>query len=193
MEPFEVYKLYLALKLHFTSKKYDITKTNGAVRANYESFLKRKDLVSIHKIAREYKRSDVIELLVSNFILDNCANIYDKSFAENHTKWLTRRKRLLYTLDTDLDNILFRMEKDGIESALEGQHPLIFRMYMGGDIKLESLVIIEKLYPFIRDYETDFVLEDLCMLIHKYNPFVRVDKEIVKQKFSDKILKCLNH
>ena len=32
MEPFEVYKLYLAVKLHFTKKDYDIIKYRGKVR-----------------------------------------------------------------------------------------------------------------------------------------------------------------
>jgi hypothetical protein len=41
MEPFEVFKVYLALKLHFTTKAYDITQTKGAVRAKKETL---KDL-----------------------------------------------------------------------------------------------------------------------------------------------------
>ena len=44
MDPFDVYKLYLALKLHFTTESYDKTKTKGDVRGKKETFLKRKDL-----------------------------------------------------------------------------------------------------------------------------------------------------
>ena len=47
MDPFEVYKLYLALKLHFTTEKYDITKTRGGVKASEKAFLKRKDIISM--------------------------------------------------------------------------------------------------------------------------------------------------
>jgi len=84
------------------------------------------------------------------------------------------------------------MEKEGAKSAMEGNHPLIFRMYMGGDITLESLVIMEKLCPYVEDYENDFILSDVCLLIKKYKPFVRVDKDSVKQRFEGKISKCLN-
>jgi len=105
---------------------------------------------------------------------------------------LTTRKRLLYNLDTDLDNILFRMEKEGAKSAMEGTHPLIFRMYMGGDIKLETLVIMEKIYPFVEDYKNDFVLSDFCLLVQKYKPFVHIDKDNVKQRFAGKFAQCLN-
>ena len=188
MKPFEVYRLYLALKLHFTTPGYDITKTKGAVKANYESFLRRKDLTSIRKLARDYKRSEVIELLVSNFIVDECANIFDSQFTANYKKWLTTQQRMLYNFNTDLDNILFRMEKDQVKSAMnEGTHPLIFRMYMGRDVNLETLVMLEKLRPFVSKYKDDFVLESVCLLISKYKPFVRFDKDSVNQKHMEKL------
>ena len=41
-EGFDAYKVYLALRQHFTSV-YDYFKYNGKVRAGVESFLKRKD------------------------------------------------------------------------------------------------------------------------------------------------------
>ena len=43
MNDLDAYRTYLAFKLHFTTDKYDITKTKGAVSASRESFLKRTD------------------------------------------------------------------------------------------------------------------------------------------------------
>lgn len=194
MEPFTVYKLYLALKLHFTTDSYDITKHKGAVRGKKETFLKRKDLTAIRKLARDYKKKEIIDLLVANFVSGNkWGGIFDEFCIENYKKFLTTRKRMLYNLDTDLDNMLFRMERDNIKSVTnEGEHPLIFKMFMGGDIKLETLVIMEKLYPFIEDYTNDFVLEDICRLVRKYKPFVHIDKDEVKQRFAGKFAQCLN-
>ena len=45
MEPFDVYKIYLSLKLHFTTDSYDITKHKYAAKGRKETFLKRKDLM----------------------------------------------------------------------------------------------------------------------------------------------------
>ena len=193
MTAFEVYKLYAALRLHFTDPKYDITVTKGRIGNLRASFEKRKDTQHMFKLAQEYKRADIINILVANFITgDNTANVYTGNFLDNYKNYLTRRKRMLYNLNIDLDNILFRMEKDEIKSCMEGQHPLIFRMYMGGDIQLETLVIMEKLYPFVEDYASDFVLEHICLLVKKYKPFVIINKEEVKQKFEGKISQCLN-
>ena len=190
MEPFEVYKVYLALKLHFTTKSYDITKTKGAVRAKKETFLKRKDLTSIRKMARDFKRSEVIDILVANFVSgDKWGGIFDAGLLETHKKWLTSKQRMLYNFSTDLDNILFRMEKDEVKSAIhEGSHPLIFRMIMGRDINLETVVMLEKLRPFVSEYKDDFVLEDTCLLVSKYKPFVRFDKEKINSQHMEKLI-----
>jgi len=51
MQPFEVYRYYLALRLHFTTDNYDVIKQQGRVRATKNSFLKRKDLLSINRVA----------------------------------------------------------------------------------------------------------------------------------------------
>ena len=193
MTAFEVYKLYAALRLHFTDPKYDITVTKGRIGNLRASFEKRRDTQHMYKLAQEYKRSEIIEILVSNFITGaNTANVYTGNFIENYKNYLTRRKRMLYNLNIDLDNILFRMEKEESKSCLEGTHPLIFRMYMGGDIQLETLVIMEKLYPYVEDYASDFVLEHICLLVKKYKPFVRFDKDNVKQRFAGKFAQCLN-
>jgi hypothetical protein len=193
MTAFEVYKLYAALRLHFTDPKYDITVTKGRIGNLRASFEKRKDTKYMYDLACTYKRSEIIEILVANFVSGNeTANIYTGNFLDNYKNYLTRRKRMLYTLDTDLDNILFRMEKEGSKSAMEGTHPLIFRMYMGGDIQIETLVIMEKLYPYVEDYANDFVLEHICLLVKKYRPFVRFDKDNVKQRFAGKFAQCLN-
>ena len=190
MEPFEVYRLYLALKLHFTTKGYDITKTLGAVTGKKETFLKRKDLTSIRKLARDHKRSEIIDILVANFASgDKWGVVFDSECVETYKKWLTTKQRMLYNFTTDLDNILFRMEKDEVKSAIyDGGHPLIFRMYMGRDINLETLVMLEKMRPFVDKYSDDFVLEDVCLLVSKYKPFVRFDKEKINSQHMEKLI-----
>jgi hypothetical protein len=42
MTEFEVYKMYLALKLHFTTEKYDVIEQKGKVRASKQAFAKRR-------------------------------------------------------------------------------------------------------------------------------------------------------
>ena len=41
---FDVYKTYLAIKLHFQSDSYDYYKYGGKVNAKLDTFTKRKDM-----------------------------------------------------------------------------------------------------------------------------------------------------
>jgi len=65
-EGFNAYKLYLAVKNHFTTS-YDFFKYNGKVNAKEDSFLKRKDKFFFAKLQRKYKDNDLRDLFVSNF------------------------------------------------------------------------------------------------------------------------------
>ena len=54
-EGFDSYQLYLAVKLHFNSKDYDFVQYNGKVKADLNSFIKRKDKYHFGKLSRLYK------------------------------------------------------------------------------------------------------------------------------------------
>jgi hypothetical protein len=82
------------------------------------------------------------------------------------------------------------MEIEESKSAIEEEgHPLIFKMLMSGEINLETVVIMEKLIPFVDKYKDDFVLDELCLLVSKYKPFVRIDKQSVMEKHLNAIQK----
>ena len=68
MDEFSVYKMYIALKLHFTTDGYDITKRNGKVKASRQAFAKRSDLYSIKKISKTYTDEEVANFLIANFV-----------------------------------------------------------------------------------------------------------------------------
>ena len=51
---FDVYKTYLAVKLHFASDTYDYYKYDGKVNAKLDTFTKRKDRYFFHKLSTRY-------------------------------------------------------------------------------------------------------------------------------------------
>lgn len=182
MEPFEVYRLYLALKLHFTTKDYDITKTKGAVRASEKAFLKRKDLLSIRKIARDYTRKEAINFLVANFVSgDRWGGIFDTQSKERYESWKARNTNFAYTFEQDVAKIDYEMEKENIESpffADNGKHPLVFRLYFGQMICLETLSTLDKFYNYVNIDNDDIFLQDISLLVKKYRPFTQISDRI---------------
>lgn len=174
VDPFDVYKIYLALKLHFTTESYDITKYKYAAKGKRETFLKRKDLPVLRKLARDFRRQEIIDILVANFVTgDRWGGMFDVQAMETYKRWKASKERLAYTFEQDLNTIQFEMEKNNIEDATLGeQHPLILRLLLGKLISLETVVILNKGLDFIDDYNDDLILKDTCLLVKKYSPFI---------------------
>ena len=49
---FEVFKLYLAIKLHFTTDTYNYEEYGGKVNCKLETFTKRNDRYFFHKLSK---------------------------------------------------------------------------------------------------------------------------------------------
>lgn len=187
MDEFSVYKMYIALKLHFTTDGYDITKRNGKVKASRQAFAKRKDLHSIRKIAKTYSDEEVANFLVSNFVSGNrWGGIFDSDAGKTYLEWKGKIESLSYHFAQDLDRLSLELESVGMSfsDAFEitrSQHPYIIKAYLRNSISLETLVIIEKICPYLDEFDTklsnDLIWPDVSRLIKKYKPFVKFDKE----------------
>jgi len=65
------------------------------------------------------------------------------------------------------------MDSDNIEDATTGDgHPLLLKMLLGKLITLETVVILNRELNFIQDYANDLILNDTCLTIQRYTPFV---------------------
>ena len=140
MEPFDVYKSYLALKLHFTTDQYDVIKQQGRVRASKQAFFKRTDLFSIKKIANDYSDKEVVDFLVANFVSgDRWGGVFDSESKTTYFSWKKRIESITYTFEKDLDKIAFEAEKIGATNysfliSLNKQLPKIVNMYLRHDV-----------------------------------------------------------
>lgn len=188
MEPFDVYRSYLALKLHFTTDKYDVIKQKGRVRATKQAFFRRTDLYSIKKISNNYSDKEVINFLVANFVSgDKWGGIFDSDSKETYLGWKKRIESISYIYKNDLEKIFkharkFSKNVDDIFISQEGQHPDIMKLYMRNDVSIETLVIMNKLNQFVHRNDellsNDVMWPDISRLIKKYSPFldVNIDK-----------------
>ncbi|NDA16984.1 MAG: hypothetical protein EBY99_04810, partial [Burkholderiaceae bacterium] len=145
MEPYEVYRAYLALRLHFTTPTYDVIKQQGRVRASKQSFFKRKDLFAIKKISQEYSDKEVVDFLVANFVSgDRWGGVFDSEAKETYLDWKRRIESITYTFDKDLSTLSRIMEKNDIEfpilfQPINNNHPAILKLYLKRSISIETL------------------------------------------------------
>ena len=187
MDEFSVYKMYLALKLHFTTENYDVIAQRGRVRASRAAFAKRKDLYSIKKVSKTYSDEEVANFLVANFVSgDRWGGMFDSEAGERYSDWKKRIESLGYIFTNDLDNLLQDLESQNMTFAdafkiTRSEHPYIIKAFLRKTISLETLVIIEKLDPFLDNFDANMpdkiMWPDISRLMRKYKPFLRFDRE----------------
>jgi hypothetical protein len=180
--PFETYQHYLSLKNHFTNPKYDFFKYGAKTRASITSFNKRKDKYWFEKTSRKYSDDEIIDFLVSNFTAtDNPQNLWIgeiiNSGERNYAEWMKRQQSLTY-LFTEQSNELFSENKlDDVFNCSKG-HPPVLKMFLGGKISLETLVIYDKIFLFRNKFDKkllDPVWESVSLKLKKYNSFINID------------------
>ena len=77
MNGYDLYGLYQAIKLHFTSEQYNFFQYDGKTRISIDAFQKRRDKFLFHRLARKYRDEEMVPFLVSNFVqFMDCVSIY---------------------------------------------------------------------------------------------------------------------
>jgi len=190
--PFETYRTYLSMKSHFTNPKFDFFKYGGKSRATVASFNKRKDKYWFEKTSRKYSDQQVLDFLLSNFVItDNPQNLWIgeiiNSGERNYADWMRRKQSLTYLFKEQSEKLLSENELQTVFDCSKG-HPVILKKYLGGEISLETLTILEKVFSFVRDFDkklTDPVWETVSLKIKKYIPFININvynyKKILKE------------
>ena len=185
MEPYDVYRAYLALKLHFTTSKYDIIQQQGRVKASKQAFFKRKDLHAIKKISEEYTDKEIVNFLVANFVSgDRWGGVFDSEANANYVSWKKRMQSVTYTFSNELDKIKNLLDNRNISYSdlfnCSGGHPLIVKIYIRKEISIETLVILNKINNFTDKLDAllsdDIMWPSISMVLKKYSPFLRIDK-----------------
>ena len=156
MNGFEVYKIYLAVKLHFTSKgrSYDFHKHLGRTTARLETFTKRRDRYFFHKLSKSYNNITIVDYFVSNFVTNTnlwVGDIIGKTGDDNYKQWSKKIEALHYYYEQDIDYILEQDYKfDDLFKSVNGQHPPILKMFLSKKINFETVLILDDILSFTK-------------------------------------------
>ena len=180
--PFETYQSYLSMKSHFTNPKYDFFKYGGKSRATMTSFNKRKDKYWFEKTSRKYSDEEVLNFLLANFVTtDNPQNLWIgeiiNSGERNYADWMRRKQSLTYLFKEQLNELLSENDLETVFNCSKG-HPPLLKKYLGGEISLETLTILEKVFSFVKNFDEklkDPVWETVRLKLKKYIPFININ------------------
>jgi hypothetical protein len=205
MNGFEVYKIYLAVKLHFTSKNqsYDFHKHNGRTTARLGTFTKRRDRYFFHKLSKLYNDRDVADYFVSNFVTNTnlwVGDIIGRLGDENFKLWQKKIEALSYYYEQDIDYIIEQMNTkditfDNIFISKDGQHPYILKYFLSKRINFETFIILDDILNFSRQLNKSITEKVLWPKLYermiRYKPFLKYNttkyKQILKKKIKENI------
>ena len=185
-DPFESYKLYNALKLHFETN-YDAVKYNFKSNVSPQSFFKRKDKFFFAKLAKTYE-SELKEFYVANF--KNDVKYVGDMLNEGGERYYREHKKVMESLTYRFQNDINKLNDmdvsfDSLLEAEDNSHPLIVKLWLQEEILLETIVILDSILGFVERENkkiTDTIIwPDIYRKIMKYKPFVKFDRD-----------KCLN-
>jgi len=194
-DPFESYKLYNALKLHFETDGYDAIKYHFKTSVKPTSFFKRKDKFFFAKLAKTYE-SELKEFYIANFKNDvkyvgDMLNEGGERYYRDHKKIM---ESLSYQFQTDINKLNdMDISFDSLLEAEENNHPLIIKLWMQEEILLETIVILDSILGFVerenRKITDTIIWPDIYRKIMKYRPFVKFDRDkclhLLKETFTN--------
>ena len=185
-DPFESYKLYNALKLHFETN-YDAVKYNFKSNVSPQSFFKRKDKFFFAKLAKTYE-SELKEFYVANF--KNDVKYVGDMLNEGGERYYREHKKVMESLTYRFQNDINKLNDmdvsfDSLLEAEDNSHPLIVKLWLQEEILLETIVILDSILGFVerenKKIADTIIWPDIYRKIMKYKPFVKFDRD-----------KCLN-
>lgn len=187
MNGYNVFQLYIPLKLHFKGEidffKYNIRHFKATSPENYE---KRNDKNCFEKIGNRIPKDKTQNFLVANFlehgdfwIGKTCQSL--PSFISVWKRWEGKMSKLPYYYKADIDNIAKFCRDKSIDIReifdYNDTHPVIFKFMMRGMIEPETFIILDSLVSFVKPIKDDILWEQEINKAVRYKPFLEYNKE----------------
>lgn len=188
MNAFECFKIFQALKLHFTTD-YEYFKYNGKTNVSIKTFEKRKDRFYFLKLSKKYiQENDLILFFVANFIENNCKWVGDflsEKGEQNFQKHQKILESMSYVFESDCRK-LFDNEANpnNVLLVTDGNYPILLTKYLQSEIELETLCLLNIILKFLDDWKeqiSDTIqYPEVHRKIEKFTCFL--PKDVVKYK-----------
>jgi len=193
---YDLYCTYQAIKLHFTSEKYNFFQYDGKTRVSVEAFQKRRDKFLFHRLARKYRDDEMVPFLVANFVHsdDNWTkSLLEDQAEETYRDWRRTTDSMTKVYLEDLQKICQDpKEFNNLFKVEDGQFPKLLVSFMQKEITIETMVILNNIFDFIRIWDKkisdDIIYPKMSRKIRKYGAFLTVDTNKYKQLTKETLL-----
>lgn len=184
MNGFEAYKLYTALRLHFTTN-YDYFQYKGKTHVTQSSYLTHKNKYSFEKVAKKYNK-DLPSFFLSNMVENPKIWIFDMGSSESndiYVDWLKRTQSLSYLFENEIDKV-FSIKSLNELIEVKSTFPLLLVKTLQKDVSIESLIIMNNILKFFsmwdKKVEDDIIWKEFKQKCLNYSPFLKYDEKKYK-------------
>lgn len=196
MNAYEVYKMYVALKLHFTSDTYDYFKFNGKVKTTESKFNVRRDKYFFQKLCNKYDGDRVRDYFVSNFVYDVntwVGSITKQQGEEIYSQWRRKIDSISYLVSSEVDDLLNEVNTfDELFEVKNGQHPIILKRYLAKKVSIETMIILDEMIGYVKNFDKQIAEQifwpSIKKMMIKYRPFLIINFTKIKFSLKEKIL-----
>ena len=182
MNGYDLYCTYQAIKLHFTSENYNFFHYDGKTRVSVDAFQKRRDKFLFHRLARKYRDDEMVPFLVANFVHsdDNWTkSLLEEEAEETYRDWKRTTDSMSKIYQEDLQKIATKETFNDLFKVEDGQFPKLLVHFMQNDVTLETMVILNNIFDFIRIWDKkisdDIIYPKISRKIRKYGAFLNVN------------------
>ena len=188
MTGYEAFTVYNALKLHFSSEKYDYFKYKAKSRVTIDTFERRKDKYYFYKLSRQQREDDYVQFLVSNFIENPNLWVGELLQEESLSKYKKRMaviQSLSYNFKNDCELLRSVVEEPNNIFLTKGEYPVLLTKTLQKEINVETLCILNSLVNFFplwqKKIQDTIHWPNFYMKCVKYTPFIEYDKSKFRQ------------
>ena len=103
-----------------------------------------------------------------------------------YKEWKKRHQKLTYMFETEVSDQVRKYKIDTLLKVNKGQHPRLLKAYLGKEISLETLCIMDEIIGFTKDWERlikeKVVYPEVHNKINKYKAFLSYPQQEYKTK-----------
>lgn len=190
IDAFQTYKYFMAIKLHLTTDRYDVFKSDGRVSGTRQTFENRNDRFLFEKLGRKFSQPrELIEYFVANIAYGNKQVIYSAESDEYFEVWMKRKESRTYLFKQQLDSIQTHLETNNMKFEdlfdVYSNVPELLKLHVGGHVHLETMVIIDEFENYLPKWkQLNMLWGDQLRIINKIKKFVKYDKDKLQLIYS---------
>jgi len=148
-----------------------------------------------HRLARKYRDDEMVPFLVANFVHsdDNWTkSLLEEEAEQTYRDWKRRTDSMTKIYSDDLQKIATKDNFNDLFKVEEGQFPKLLVLFMQNEVTMETMVILNNIFDFIRIWDKkisdDIIYPKISRKIRKYGSFLNVNVDKYKTLTKETLL-----